>query len=216
MTKSIRRIACSLAMLASVSAVGATGTMIPIDVSMAGAIPKGSSTLQLRNVKVPGFGNYKVNLTWDPEQLVFRVQSVEADTLPQFSMAATTVVITNAPNQPDYDALCAQNLGAVYRMASWEEVKAAVGTNPDNLASLVNTLSLTPSSQIVVRYGGNVKEPGSSVMYLFTLDNTRPPTVGTVNPLDSIQSRLNLFKQSPSFSGTGNLLCVKSSATAPF
>jgi len=203
-------------MMASVSTVGATGTMIPIDVSMAGAIVKSATTLQLRNVKVPGYGNYKINLTWDPERLVFSVQSVEIDTLPQFAMLPQPVQATWEPNQPDYDNLCATALGAMYRMGSWEEVKAAVGASPDNLATLVNTLNLTTSSQVLVKYGGNVRRPTDSYMYFFQYGSD--PSFGiagiTSVTLDSTQSALYVKPQHRK--GNANLLCTKGSATAPF
>jgi hypothetical protein len=178
---------------------------INVDFTNSGAQVQSADTIRLRNVNIPGYGNFQVDMKWDSERMVLVPVRANLDTLSQF--AATSRRYQSATNSvPDLDQACVQEFGAQYQQADWQDIKSAVGNDANTLQSFKNTVAMAYRVPYFVKHGGQVMNNQGYVYKLQTGESSN-------GRLDLIQADLGLH-----YSGYENaqVICVRSGNTSPF
>ena len=194
--------------LAGMLVCGQAAAGIDIDLTNSGAQVQAKDTVRLRNVNIPGYGNYYVDFKWDAEKMNLVVVRADKDTLAQFAATAKRYTASSGTSSslPDFNQACVQEFGAQYQQADWQDIKSAVGADSNALQSFKNTVSTVSGTYYYVKYGGQAASSSGNVNLFYT-NNIR-------TGLDTIQGDLGIY----AFSGSHNyqIICVKTGNTSPF
>ena len=191
--------------LAGMLVCGQAAAGIDIDLTNSGAQVQAKDTVRLRNVNIPGFGNYYVDFKWDAEKMNLVVVRADKDTLSQFAATAKRYSATKG-SVPDLNQACTQEFGAQYQQADWSDVKSAVGSDANALQSFKNTISMVPNQPLYIKNGAQAT---TSEGYAYTIQS------GVTGGYGTIQADLGL---SSIYLGTYSyqVICVKTGNTNPF
>ncbi|GAB6067670.1 hypothetical protein JCM13664_09880 [Methylothermus subterraneus] len=136
---------------------------VEIDLSIVGVQRVAPNMIRLRNVTVPGYGNYWADMLWDPQQNVFRVANAGPDRLPQLAVtvARYTVARNSAPNltqacMEDLTQACMEEFGPASRQADWQDVKGLLGSDNNALRAFIESSGIVPGDYYFVTYGKSV------------------------------------------------------------
>ncbi len=176
---------------------------VEVDLSKVGVQRVAPNMIRLRNINVPGLGNYWADMAWDPQANVFRVSNAGRDEIPQLTVtvARYTVAQNSAPNLTQ---ACTQEFGPASRQADWQDVKGALGN--DNLAirAFIESNRMVTGDIYLITYGATVLD-----------DQGRPYFMTTGSPRgvrkESLAGNL-LFVNYTSSTITGRVVCVNPDA----
>lgn len=128
---------------------------VEIDLSGVGVQRIAPNMIRLRNVTVPGYGNYWGDFVWDPQANVFRVANAGPDRLPQLTVTAAryTVARNSAPNLTQ---ACMEEFGPASRQADWQDVKGLLGSDNNAIRAFIESNGLVPGDRYFVTYGKSV------------------------------------------------------------
>jgi hypothetical protein len=179
---------------------------IDIDLANSGAQVQAKDTIRLRNVNVLGYGNYYVDFKWDSVNMVMTVVRADKDTLSQLAATSKQYTATSGTGTlTDFNQICVQEYGAQYQQSDWQDIKSAIGSDPNALQSFKSTISAVPSNIYFVKYGNQVSNKNGTLNYLVS----KP----TSTYADIIQSDIALYQKHGNF--TGQVICVKTGNTNP-
>ncbi len=134
---------------------GTAANAVEVDLSRVGVQRVAPNMIRLRNVNVPGLGNYWADMEWDPQGNVFRVSNAGRDEIPQLTV--TTARYSVAQNSaPNLSQACTQEFGPASRQADWQDIKGSLGN--DNLAiqSFLEDSRIVPGDYYLITYGNNI------------------------------------------------------------
>lgn len=149
---------------------------VEVDLSKAGMQPIAPNMIRLRNVTVPGYGNYWGDMMWDPVHNRLVVANAGPDTIPALSVTQTSYqAIRNSV--PNFTQACQQEFGPASRQADWQEVKALLGSDNNALKAFIESNRIVPQDQYFITYGNrNLNDYGDP--YILTR--------GDCGPVDSL------------------------------
>lgn len=134
----------------------AAGTWaVEIDLSGAGMQRIAPNMVRLRNVNVPGYGNYWGDFVWDPQTNALRVVNAGPDRLPQLTVtvARYTVARNSAPNLTQ---ACMEEFGPASRQADWQDIKGLLGSDNYAIRAFIESNGIVPGDKYFVTYGKSI------------------------------------------------------------
>lgn len=189
---------------------------INLNLSNSGAQVRATDIVRLRNVNVPGYGNYYVDFKWDATNLVMVPVNLGLEILSQFAVTSTRYASSNGTSSrpaslPDLNQACVQEFGVQYQQADWQDIITALGTDANALQGFKNTISAVSGTYYYVKYGGQASSSDGKVYVLYS-NNSGAPCCR----LDTIQGDLNVNPLGYNSSGNNaQVVCVKASDTNP-
>ncbi len=144
-----------------------TAGAVEVDLSKVGVQRIAPNMLRLRNVNVPGLGNYWADMEWDPQANVFRVVSAGRDEIPQLAvtLARYTVARNSAPNLTQ---ACAQEFGPASRQADWQDVKGALGNDLMAIQAFIESNRMVPGDTYLITYGATILDEQGRPYFMTT------------------------------------------------
>ncbi len=145
----------------------ATAGAVEVDLSKVGVQRIAPNMIRLRNVNVPGLGNYWADMAWDPQTNVFRVVSAGRDEIPQLTvtLARYTVAQNSAPNLTQ---ACTQEFGPASRQADWQDVKGALGNDLMAVQAFIESNRMVPGDIYLITYGATILDDSGSPYFMTT------------------------------------------------
>ncbi len=144
---------------------------VEVDLSKVGVQRIAPNMIRLRNVNVPGLGNYWADMEWDPQDNVFRVVSAGRDEIPQLTvtLARYTVARNSAPNLTQ---ACTQEFGPASRQADWQDVKGALGNDLMAVQAFIESNRMVPGDTYLITYGATILDE-QGYPYFMTTGSSR-------------------------------------------
>ncbi|MCX8050034.1 MAG: hypothetical protein N3A55_10325 [Methylohalobius sp.] len=150
---------------------------VEIDLSGVGVQRIAPNTIRLRNVNVPGYGNYWGDFVWDPTSNVLRVANAGLDRIPQLTvtMARYTVARNSAPNLTQ---ACMEEFGPASRQADWQDVKGLLGSDNIAIRAFIESNGIVPQDEYLVTYGKSIFDKHGDPYVMATQRNLNRDSIG--------------------------------------
>ncbi|MDO9139100.1 MAG: hypothetical protein Q7U38_02055 [Methylobacter sp.] len=131
---------------------GSTVEAVDINMSQIGLQRMGPDRLRLRNIDVPGQGNYYADFVWDSENNRLEILNAAPDHVDAFSVTRRAVSATQ-DSVSNFDQVCRQEFGPDSRQADWSGLKAALANDDLALRAFIESNRLVSGTFYFVTYG---------------------------------------------------------------